>query len=149
MNNIHVGWREWMSLPELNIDRIKVKIDTGARTSSLHAFFVEPFIENDIEMVRFGIHPLQKRLDVEVICQQPLKDYREISDSGGHKGMRYVIETKVQLGETIWPIEMTLTNRDCMKFRMLLGRTAMHNIAVMPDRSYLFGRPKANLGKRK
>ncbi len=65
----------------------------------------------------------------------------EVSDSGGHKEMRYVIETTVQLGENIWPVEMTLTNRDCMKFRMLIGRTAMDNFAVMPDKSYLFGRP--------
>jgi hypothetical protein len=149
MNNVFVGWREWMSLPELNIDNIKVKIDTGARTSALHAFFVEPFIENNIEMVRFGIHPLQKRLDIEIICQWPLKDYREVRDSGGHKEMRYVIETNVQLGEMIWPIEMTLTNRDSMKFRMLLGRTAMSNFAVIPEKSYLFGRPNAKHGERK
>jgi len=141
MDNVFVGWREWMSLPELNIDRIKVKIDTGARTSSLHAFFVEPFVESGIEMVRFGVHPFQKRSDIEVICQYPIKYYREVSDSGGHKEMRYVIETNVRLGEMIWPIEMTLTNRDSMKFRMLLGRTAMRSFAVLPDKSYLFGRP--------
>lgn len=136
-----IGWREWMSLPELNIDKIKAKIDTGARTSALHAFFVEPYVEGGLEMVRFGVHPLQNRLDVEVVCQYPIKDYREVSDSGGHKEMRYVIETNIQLGENIWPIEMTLTNRDSMKFRMLLGRTAMQGFAVDPEKSYLFGRP--------
>jgi len=141
MSKLLVGWREWISLPELNIDKIKVKIDTGARTSALHAFFVEPFVENDIEMVRFGVHPLQKSLDIEVICQYPIKDYREVSDSGGHKEKRYVIETNIQLAEMIWPVEVTLTNRDSMKFRMLLGRTAMHDFAVIPDKSYLFGRP--------
>jgi hypothetical protein len=141
MDRVLIGWREWVSLPELNIERIKAKIDTGARTSALHAFFVEPFEEDGIEMVRFGVHPLQKRLDIEVVCEYPVKDYRQVSDSGGHKEMRYVIETTVQLGEKSWPIEMTLTNRDSMKFRMLIGRTAMNNIAVLPDRSYLFGRP--------
>jgi hypothetical protein len=141
MEKVFVGWREWVSLPELNIEIIKAKIDTGARTSSLHAFFVEPFVENGREMVRFGVHPLQRRLDIEVICHCPIKDYREVSDSGGHKEMRYVIEVNMKLNEKIWPIEMTLTNRDSMKFRMLLGRTAMCGLAVLPDKSYLFGRP--------
>ncbi|MDX2479100.1 MAG: ATP-dependent zinc protease [Desulfuromusa sp.] len=149
MDKILIGWREWLSLPELNIEKIKAKIDTGARTSALHAFFVEPFVENDINMVRFGVHPLQRRLNIEVICQYPIKDYREVSDSGGHKEMRYVIETNVQLGNNIWPIEMTLTNRDSMKFRMLLGRTAMRNIAVAPDQSYLFGSPSFKKKKSK
>jgi hypothetical protein len=139
MDKVLVGWREWLSLPELNIPRIKAKIDTGARTSALHAFFVEPFEENGQKMVRFGVHPLQKR-DFEIICQCPIKDYREIRDSGGHQEMRYVIETQIKLGERIWLVEMTLTNRDNMKFRMLLGRTAMQGMAVVPDQSYLFGR---------
>ena len=149
MDKVLIGWREWMSLPELNIDKIKAKIDTGARTSALHAYFVEPYVEDGQDMVRFGVHPLQKRLDVEIVCQCPIKDFREVSDSGGHKEMRYVIEANVQLGEKMWPIEMTLTNRDCMKFRMLLGRTAMRDFAVMPDKSYLFGRPEKNINKRK
>ena len=140
MDKIYLGWREWLSLPELKIDRIKAKIDTGARTSVIHAFFVEPFVENNLKMVRFGIHPLQKRSDIEIICDCPVKDYRQVSDSGGHREMRYVIETPVRLGGRIWPIEMTLTNRDSMKFRMLLGRTALRGMAVIPDESYLFGR---------
>lgn len=141
MDKVLIGWREWLSLPDLNIDRIKAKIDTGARTSALHAFFVEPFVENGVDMVRFGVHPLQKRLDLEVVCHYPVKDYREVSDSGGHTEMRYVIETDIRLGERQWPIEMTLTNRDSMKFRMLLGRTAIQDFAVIPEQSYLFGRP--------
>ncbi len=145
---IEIGWREWVSLPELNISTIKSKIDTGARTSALHAFFVEPYEENGFEMVRFGVHPLQKRDDIEIICECPVKDYRQISDSGGHQEMRYVIETQVMLGDRNWPIEMTLTNRDSMKFRMLLGRTAMKDIVVIPSKSYLFGRPKQTLIRR-
>ncbi len=140
MDRITIGWREWLSLPELNIDRIKAKIDTGAGTSALHAFFVEPYLENGRDMVRFGVHPLQKRFDVDVICKCPVKDYREVRDSGGHREMRYVIETQIRLGEHLWTIEMTLTNRDNMKFRMLLGRSAMSGMAVVPDQSYLFGR---------
>lgn len=142
MHNFTIGWREWLILPELNVPAIKAKIDTGARTSALHAFFVEPFINDGCEMVRFGVHPLQKRLDVEIVCVAPVKDFREISDSGGHREMRYVIETKVLLGESSRSIEMTLTNRDNMKFRMLLGRTAMAGLLVVPDKSYLTGRKK-------
>lgn len=143
MDDSIIGWREWLALPELNIPAIKAKIDTGARTSALHAFFVEPFSTDDGQrMVRFGVHPMQKKLDVEIICIAPVKDFREVSDSGGHKEMRYVIETEILLGETARKIEMTLTNRDNMKFRMLLGRTAMEGLRVVPDKSYLTGRKR-------
>ena len=142
MKKMSIGWREWCALPELNIPQIKAKIDTGAKTSALHAFFVEPFEENGRQMVRFGVHPLQKHVDLEIICSCPIKDYREVRDSGGHQEMRYVIETPVRLGERIWPIEMTLTNRDSMQFRMLLGRRAMAGMQVLPDKSFLFGRPE-------
>jgi hypothetical protein len=143
MERIPIGWREWLALPDLAIPQLKAKIDTGARTSALHAFFVEPFTVNGQELVRFGVHPLQKRLDIEIICTCPVKDYRRVSDSGGHQEMRYVIETLVQLGQRCWPIEITLTNRDNMKFRMLLGRTALKGMAIRPDRSYLCGRRQA------
>lgn len=142
MEKTCIGWREWCSLPELKIPHIKAKIDTGARTSALHAYFVEPYEENGRQMVRFGVHPLQRRVDIEIVCCCPIKDFRQVSDSGGHQEMRYVIETPVRLGDRIWPIEMTLTNRDSMKFRMLLGRTAMAGMAVFPEKSYLFGRPE-------
>lgn len=142
MEKIQIGWREWLALPELNISAIKAKIDTGARTSALHAFFVEPFEKDGRKMVRFGVHPLQGREDIEIICEHPVKDYRQVSDSGGHREMRYVIETTVKLGDRCWPAEMTLTNRDNMKFRMLLGRTAMHGITVIPEKSFFFSRPK-------
>ncbi|WP_321394197.1 ATP-dependent zinc protease [uncultured Desulfuromusa sp.] len=148
MDKLLVGWREWVALPGLNINKIKAKIDTGARTSALHAFFVEPFDENGQKMVRFGVHPVQKRLDIEIICQCPIKDYRQVRDSGGHQELRYVIETPLKLGERVWPVEMTLTNRDNMKFRMLLGRTAMRGMAVFPDQSYLFGRPDSKFGMK-
>ena len=142
MNNHIIGWREWLALPELNVPGIKAKIDTGARTSALHAFIVEPFIKGDQQMVRFGVHPLQKRLDVEILCEAPVKDFREVSDSGGHREMRYVIETTILIGDVPRRIEMTLTNRDNMKFRMLLGRTAMEGLQVIPDQSYLTGRKR-------
>ncbi len=137
MEKITVGWREWLALPDLGIGRIKAKIDTGARTSCLHAYFVEPYKEGGRQMVRFGIHPLQNRTDIELVCQAQVKDVREVTDSGGHREMRYVIETTVCLGEACRTIEMTLTNRDTMKFRMLLGRSALKGMLVVPDGSYL------------
>jgi hypothetical protein len=142
MNILNIGWREWLALPELGIPAIKAKIDTGARTSALHAFFVEPFIKDGTQMVRFGVHPLQKRLDLEIVCEAPVKDYRSVSDSGGHREMRYVIETDICFGDRTLRAELTLTNRDNMRFRMLLGRTAMAEMSVLPDKSYLTGRLK-------
>jgi hypothetical protein len=139
---ITLGWREWLALPGLQIPAIKAKIDTGARTSALHAFFVEPFEKDNVPMVRFGVHPLQKRADLEIICEAPIKDYRHVSDSGGHREMRYVIETEFVLDALSRRIEITLTNRDNMKFRMLLGRTALKGITISPDKSYLMGRLK-------
>lgn len=140
---IRVGWREWVSLPELGLTRIKAKIDTGARTSALHAFKVEEFTEQGVKKVWFAMHPLQKKLDVVRECTAEIIDKRWVSDSGGHKEKRYVIASSIVLGDTQWNIEMTLTNRDKMKFRMLLGRTAMHQrIIVDPSASYLQGKRK-------
>lgn len=120
-----IGWREWLVLPALNIPAIKAKIDTGARTSALHTFFITPFYVNGEKMVRFGIHPLQNNSTVEIICEIPVSDERTVTDSGGHRETRFVIETEVAFMGRVWMIELTLTNRESMKFRMLLGRTAI------------------------
>lgn len=136
-----IGWREWVALPELGLPAIKAKIDTGARTSALHAFYVEPFRRRGKELVRFGIHPLQRRESIVVHCKAAVADRRRVSDSGGHHEMRFVIETSIAVADETWPIEITLTNRDTMMFRMLLGRTAMaKHVVIDPARSYLSGR---------
>ena len=133
-----VGWREMLSLPNLGIDKIKAKIDTGARTSCLHAFKVESFHKADTLWVRFWIHPIQHNSEVEVVCEAKVMDERTVRDSGGHEESRYVIESEVNIGGQQWPIEITLTNRENMAFRMLLGRTAMNNrIVVDPAESFL------------
>lgn len=144
-NLLTVGWREWLALPDLGLPAIKAKIDTGAKTSALHAFQVDRFQQSARDYVRFQMHPLQNNNSLVVECEALLIDQRQVSDSGGHKEMRYVIETRMQLAELEIPVQLTLTNRDSMRFRMLLGRQAMaNNILVDPAASFLCGRVHAS-----
>lgn len=145
-----LGWREWVALPDLGIPRIKAKIDTGARTSTLHAFRVESFMADGAEMARFWIHPRQRRTDIEFECVAAVIDRRVIRDSGGHAESRPVIRTRVRIGPEWLDIEASLTDRDPMLFRMLLGRTALRGrFQVDPGASYLLGgrRPRKSSGQ--
>ncbi len=137
------GWREWVRLPELGIAQIKAKVDTGARTSALHAFELKPFTENGRDLIEFRIHPLQKDNETVVTCTAEILDQRRVTDSGGHSEERFVIRTELHVGAHRWPIEATLTARDNMLFRMLLGRTALQGRAVVnPSRSYVVGKKR-------
>nr|WP_287410763.1 ATP-dependent zinc protease [Pseudodesulfovibrio sp.] len=135
-----IGWREWISLPDFFIPAIKAKIDTGAKTSAIHAFQIEPFERSGEKYVRFYIHPLQGRDDVSIPCEARIIDKRKVTNSGGIGQKRYVIGTTVEIAGRQWEIELTLTNRDEMKFRMLLGRSAMKGVLIVdPQQSHQTG----------
>ncbi|WP_404342606.1 ATP-dependent zinc protease [Pseudoalteromonas mariniglutinosa] len=135
---VHVGWREWLSLPDLDIAQIKAKVDTGARTSCIHALDIEEYTEQGETWVKFYTHPVQENEDVRVECHAKVKKRKFVTSSSGQKELRYFIETTLGAGGKSWPIEITLSNRSTMKFRMLLGRTAMENrLVVDPALSYL------------
>ncbi len=118
------GWEEWVALPELGLSALRAKIDTGARTSALHAFDIEPFGPAKKPLVRFTVHPVAGRDDVEISCSARLLDRRDVTSSNGETENRYVIETDLEVAGHRWPIEITLTDRRSMTSRMLLGRQA-------------------------
>ncbi len=132
-----IGWREWVGLPLLNIERIKAKVDSGARTSALHAYDIEVVPQEDRVLVRFKIHPLQRDTHLTIQAEAPLFAQRSVRSSNGRAEMRPVIRTMIKLG-TQWPIELTLTNRDVMGFRLLLGREAIRgHFLIDTNRSFL------------
>ncbi|WP_019959722.1 30S ribosomal protein S6--L-glutamate ligase [Woodsholea maritima] len=123
-----LGWEEWAAFPDLGLPAIKAKVDTGARTSALHAVAIEPFGPANNPQVRFLMHPIPDQPDVEVTCAARAVDRREVISSNGEAELRWVIQTHLKIGERSWPIELTLTNRETMMYRMLLGR-----VAIQPD----------------
>ena len=148
-DKIVLGWREWVGLPALGLSNIKAKVDTGARTSALHAFELRTYEEDGRHRVEFKMHPNQRDRETVVVCTADIKDERIVRDSGGHKEKRWVIETPVQIGADSWTIELMLTSRDDMLFRMLLGRTAMRGRAIVdPSRSYLSYKREKKLHRR-
>jgi len=137
-----IGWRECVALPDLGVDWIKVKVDTGARTSSLHAFAIKEFDRDGEPWVSFVIHPEQDKARPAIPAELPLLDRRAVRNSGGREEMRPVVQTLIELDGHRWPIEITLTRRDAMGFRMLLGRQAIRRrFTVDPGASYRAGRP--------
>ncbi|HVX11437.1 MAG TPA: RimK/LysX family protein [Pirellulales bacterium] len=141
-----IGWREWLALPGLGIRAVKAKIDTGARSSALHAFDIEFFERDSRPMVRFVVHPWQRTTDGTVAAEAPLAGQRLVRNSGGIETLRPVIMTDVELAGRSWSIELTLTCRDAMGFRMLLGREAVRRRFVVDSgRSYLAGKRPAGV----
>lgn len=140
LHKVIIGSEEWFSFPDLGIPAIKARIDSGAKTSALHAINIAPFQKEGENWVKFDINPIQNNLKTVIHCEAPLVDKRIVKSSSGFREQRYVIQSNVAIGEANWPIELTLTNRDSMGFRMLLGREAMSGrLLVDPEKKYLLG----------
>ncbi|WP_371224499.1 30S ribosomal protein S6--L-glutamate ligase [Roseovarius sp. 2305UL8-3] len=133
---LQFGWEEWIALPDLGVPALRAKVDTGARTSALHAFDIETFGSAAKPKVRFTVHPIPGRDDLVIPCSAPIVDRRDVVSSNGEKESRYVIESTLSVNGDSWPIEITLTNRSTMSSRMLLGRQALkdHISIVATDR---------------
>lgn len=139
-HKIVIGKEEWCALPELGLPAIKARVDTGAKTSALHAFNIQPYEEKGIEYVQFDIHPVQDNRKIVQHCKARSVDRRHVKSSSGEKEKRHVIRTPVRIGGETWEIEVTLTNRDSMGYRMLLGREAMtKRVLIDPDSSFCLG----------
>lgn len=142
-----VGWREWVGLPELGIGAVKAKIDTGARSSSLHAYDMKRFKRRGESMIRFKVHPIQREFRTVVEAEAILVDLRKVRSSSGVQTLRPVITTPIELGDDLWDIEITLIRRDAMGFRMLLGRQALRgHLLVDPAGSFLASSPPLSTG---
>lgn len=138
-----IGWREWVGLPGFGVDQIKAKVDTGARSSSLHAFALHAFTRDGQEWVRFSVHPVQRKALKMVVVEAPVLEYRSVRSSSGKSSLRPVVVTQLRLLDKTWPIELTLASRDEMGFRMLLGREAIRGrFLVDAAHSYYGGKPK-------
>jgi hypothetical protein len=145
-----IGWREWVSLPALGVPKIKAKIDTGARSSSLHAYDVQVFERDGKSFVRFEVHPIQRSKRETIVVEAPVLEFRKVRSSSGHAHRRPVIVTTVEALGQSWCIELTLANRDAMGFRMLLGREAVRGrMLVDALKSYYGGQPHSDQRKAK
>lgn len=142
-SKLFIGWQEWCALPGLKLPAIKAKIDTGAKTSAIHAVNIQLYKDKKKEWVSFDVYPIQGDSHTYRSCQAELLDMRYVMSSNGIKEKRYVIKTDLQLGDHTWPIEVTLSNRDPLKFRMLLGREALGtHVLIDPHQTCHLGRMK-------
>lgn len=149
-SHLVVGWREWVQLPALQVPWIKCKVDTGARSSCLHAFDKTIFERDGSDWVRFSVHPLQRHNKPEILCEAPVVEYRRVRSSNGHTEKRPVIMSEIIVAGQSWSIELTLSNRDEMGFRMLLGREAIKGrFLVDSGNSYYSEMAPAELVKKK
>ena len=137
MSNNFVGWEEWVSLPELNLPALVVKTDTGADLSALHAFNIQTFGKEDNLMVRFGINPIDTDERFSIFCSARVIDQKNITSSNGISELRYVIETEIIIGDVKKKIPVTLTNRENMKYKMIIGRSALDGFKISADKSFL------------
>ena len=137
MSNNFVGWEEWVSLPELNLPALVVKTDTGADLSALHAFNIQTFGKEDNLMVRFGINPIDTDERFSIFCSTRVIDQKNITSSNGISELRYVIETEIIIGDVKKKIPVTLTNRENMKYKMIIGRSALDGFKISADKSFL------------
>ena len=129
------GWEEWLALPELGLPAIRAKVDTGAKTSALHAFGIEPFGPIDHPRIRFGVHPIPGRADVSVICTAEVVDRRAVTSSNGEAELRFVISTPLVFGGLTVDAEVSLSNRESMNYRMLIGRQALEAAGAVVRRA--------------
>jgi ribosomal protein S6--L-glutamate ligase len=143
-NNIEkmiIGSEEWCQISQLGIPAVKARVDSGAKTSVLHAFNIQPFKRGTTPWVSFDVHPLQNNRSVFLRCEAPIIDRRMVKNTSGASEKRYVIKVPIRMKDQVWDIELTLTNRDSMGYRMLLGREAMNGkILVDPSASFNLGR---------
>lgn len=146
---VSAGWREWVGLPDLGVEHIKAKLDTGARSSALHAFDLAEFERDGVAWVRFSVHPWQESAQDARTVELPVHDRRTIRSSTGHVQQRYVVRMRLRLLDRTFPVEVTLARRDSMGFRLLVGREALRRgFLVDSSKSYLGGRPPKQVRRR-
>jgi ribosomal protein S6--L-glutamate ligase len=143
---IKIGCQEWCSIPDLSIRHMRAKIDTGARTSALHAEDIEYIEKSDGPYVKFKVHPFAGEVDTKKRCIMPVFDIRPITSSNSVKEIRYIIKTSLKIGGNTYLIELSLTNRSLMRFNILLGREALNKFAIIdPSKTYLLGPTGENI----